>query len=113
MRSIFEDEDDDTGLFLMVGPRNDPPQPSVTVGTVTGFTRMEGAGKTTRKRTKMEALERIQSLPSFGGLLEESTLYGAPLAGVARALKKPLIIYEASKIGAMGLILLDPLDRLE
>jgi hypothetical protein len=114
MRSIFEDEDDlDTGLLTRVGPRDQPiPERSITVGTITGFTRIEGAGKTTRKRTKAEALERIQSLPSFA-FLEESAAYGAPLASVARALRKPLIIYEASKLGAMGLILIDPLDRLE
>lgn len=115
MRSIFEEEDDlDLGLLMAVAPGpSEAPRPSgsITIGSVTGFTRMEPAGK--RKRTKMEALERIQSLPSLGPFLEESPLYGAPLAGVARALKKPIIIYEASKLGAMGLILLDPLDRLE
>jgi hypothetical protein len=102
MRSIFEDEDDlDTGLLTRVGPRNEPtPQRSITVGTITGFTRIEGAGKTTRKRTKAEALERaqgpVQVFSEIGGAFPLTRPYARGLTALT-----------------YGFILLDPLDRLE
>ena len=115
MRSIFEDDENlDLGMLMFAGPgpQEAPSSPgSITIGSITGFTRTTSPSK--RKRTKEEAFERIQSLPSPSKYLEESALYGAPLAGVARALRKPLIVYESAKLGAMGLIILDPLDRLE
>lgn len=102
MRSIFEDDDDlDTGLLTRVGPREQPTSArSITVGTITGFTRIKGAGKTTRKRTKAEAIERVQEpvqvFAELGGAFPLTRPYARGLTALT-----------------YGFILLDPLDRLE
>lgn len=57
-----------------------------------------------RKRTRAEALARLYSIrPQTQNL---------PY-GVQRALRRPLMIYEASLWLAAGLVLVDPLDRLD
>ena len=55
------------------------------------------------KRTKEEALERIDDLPSF------DLPYHSKVPGIAHAGNK---IYESGKTLARGLIMLDPLNRL-
>lgn len=57
-----------------------------------------------RKRSRAEALARLYSIrPQTQDL---------PY-GVQRALRRPLMIYEASLWLAAGLVLVDPLDRLD
>jgi hypothetical protein len=57
-----------------------------------------------RKRTRAEALSRLYSIRPQ----TENLPYG-----VQRALRRPLMIYEASLWLAAGLVLVDPLDRLD
>lgn len=57
-----------------------------------------------RKRTRAEALARLYSIRPKR---EELPL------GLQRVLRKPLDIYEASLWLAAGLVLVDPLDRLD
>lgn len=57
-----------------------------------------------RKRTRAEALARLYSIrPQTQDL---------PY-GIQRALRRPLVIYEASLWLAAGLVIADPLDRLD
>jgi hypothetical protein len=58
-----------------------------------------------RRRTVGEALERWYSI-------KPPTLEGLPY-GIQRAARRPLGIYTAAWYLAAGLILVDPLDRLE
>jgi len=56
-----------------------------------------------RKRTVLEALERLPPPPQTTGM---------PY-GVQRVLRKPLMVYTAAYFLAAGFIIVDPLDRLE
>lgn len=58
-----------------------------------------------RKRTVSEALERLPGPIDLPDIIEETQ--------IGRTLRKPLMIYEAARWIAMGLIIVDPLDRLE
>jgi len=55
------------------------------------------------KRTKREALDRIDSLPDF------DLPYNSKVPGIAHAADK---VYDTAKTLAKGLIMLDPLNRL-
>jgi len=56
-----------------------------------------------RKRTVLEALERLPPPPQTTGL---------PF-GVQRLARKPLMIYTAAYFLAAGFVIVDPLDRLD
>jgi hypothetical protein len=62
--------------------------------------------KSSRRRTVVEALERIYSAhpPDFDAV---------HLYGFSRLTRKAFILYNASRLVAAGLVVLDPLDRLE
>ena len=100
MRSIFEDEDEpDTGLLTRVGPRQEVLAPgSITIGSVTGFERAEPGAP--RKRTKGEAIARVQGPLSPLAELYMLHPFTRPYGRVLTA-------------ATYGFILLDPLDRLE
>jgi hypothetical protein len=59
-----------------------------------------------RRRTVVEALERIYGAdpPDFDAV---------HLYGFSRLTRKAFILYNASRLVAAGLVILDPLDRLE
>ena len=81
--------------------------------TVTSEVSPRPAGPTQRKRTRAEALERIESLPDLSFGLSAASSSIPAVAAVGRAVFRPVLIYEASKIGATALIYADPFNRLE
>ena len=105
---FFEQDEEILRRMMMPAPMD---RPGIVSFSVTSTITPRQAGPTKRKRTKAEALKRIESLPDFT-LLGEAA-YFAPTSKIGRIVARPLAIYSIAKAGATGLILLDPLNRLE
>ena len=105
MRSIFDDEYALYGYATQLGPvvKRVPGSMPVIVTVNTTLT-YRTDNKT--KRTVGDALSRIYDAdpPDFEGL---------GLYALARPTRKPFMIYNAARVLAAGLVIIDPLDRLE
>ena len=106
MRSIFDEEDALLGYAVQVGRpgrRRVGTAPTIVVSVGTDLTYRSDNN---RKRTVGEALQRIYDASPPD--LEALSLYG-----LARPARKPFMIYNAARVVAAGLVIIDPLNRLE
>ena len=99
--SLFVDEGDEVFRRTMMPSQYQPRQ------KFGGFQKLPRATYSVtdkRKRSRMEALARLYAIrPKVENL---------PF-GIQRAIRRPLVIYEASLWLAAGLVITDPLDRLD
>ena len=105
MQSIFDEEDAVYGYATQLGPlvKRTPGNMPVFVSVNTSMTYRV---KDKSKRTVYEALSRIYEA-------DPPDLEGLGLYALARPTRKPFMIYNASRVLAAGLVIIDPLDRLE
>lgn len=107
MFSIFDDEEELTyPMIRPLAPLLETEGRGVTYTVVSALSPVI-SGPSSQRRTVAEALERLASLP-----------LGAPLPpgtppGVVRVLRRPLGVWYMARLLAAGLIVIDPLDRLE
>jgi len=103
MRSIFDDEDNLYGYASQLGPMVKHRVGIMPIPAVQPTVQIAPSPK---KRTVNEALHRLYDAapPDF----ETIGLYG-----LVRATRKPFAIYNLARLGAAGLVIIDPLNRLE
>ena len=106
MFSIFDDEEELTyPMIRPLSPLLETEGRGVTYTVVSALSPVI-SGPSSRRRTVIEALERLATLPS--PILPR----GTP-PGIVRLMRRPLGIYGMALLLAAGLIVIDPLDRLE
>mgnify|MGYP001261681983 FL=1 len=104
MMSLF---DDDEVVFrrrpAVTAPLQARHHLTYTIGSTLTY---RTSPRSKRRRTVGEALQRIYdaSPPDF----EAAGLYA-----LARPTRKPFMIYNAARVGAAALVMIDPLNRLE